>query len=49
MADLHDEIDELAVEIEQQIQRAKRVNEEYQDQFDPKYRMMEQDAEALFS
>jgi hypothetical protein len=47
--DLHDEIDELALQIERSIQEAKETNAEYEGVFDPKWREMKTQAEALFS
>ncbi|UBF21432.1 hypothetical protein HRTV-21_gp66 [Halorubrum virus HRTV-21] len=47
--DLHDEIDALAIEIERSIQKAKETNERFEGVFDPKYRTMKTQSEALFS
>mgnify|MGYP000306641978 CR=1 FL=1 len=47
--DLHDEIDALALEIERAIQKAKETNAKYEGVFDPKWRTMKTQAEALFS
>ena len=45
--DLHDEIDELAMTVEQQIAMNEHHLEELPE-FDPKYRRMEENAEAIF-
>ena len=47
--DLDDEIDELALEIEKQIQDAKKTNEKWEGVFDSRYREMNADAEKLFA
>jgi hypothetical protein len=40
--DLHDEIDELAVEIRNKIAETNQVLNSYEDEFDKKYRQMEE-------
>ena len=47
--DLHDEIDALALEIERAIKVAKKRNEKWEGVFDPEPRVMQNQAEALFS
>ena len=40
--DLHDDIDELAADVEETIKRGKEINQQFEGVFDPSYRRMEE-------